>query len=391
MESIPEIACRTFDNDQSGLVVCDPTQSREGTSYASAAVAGAALLVRDFFQQGYYPNGEQPSGVQVPAVSGALVKATLVASADWVGAGNAPGLNLTREYRFNNEQGYGRVQLDNVLPLRSWSKSPSRMIVADGGIAGGRLDIPGLTGSINTSVAQIDTGTFQVCDDTKELRIALAWIDPYNASGLLDRNLDLELIAPSNKVYYGNYFTDDNNRSGASGAGENCPNGHLTGSATSKDDSPFSLETCANSVRDNANPTEAIMLSPDARNDGSALSADKQTEIGTWTVKVRTGVGTSSGVQRYAVVVSGGVCASNSGGVSVSLDQAEYPCKGQAKIRIVDGSAPSPSAVQNGTAVELLAPSVILVTPPFAASNPAYVYDSDPPTSRARRTVRFSG
>ncbi len=52
-----EFACRSNDNDQTGLVECDLTQGIEGTSFSAPAAAGAALLVRDYFAQGFYPTG----------------------------------------------------------------------------------------------------------------------------------------------------------------------------------------------------------------------------------------------------------------------------------------------------------------------------------------------
>jgi len=78
-------ACRTNDNDQSDPVECDLVQSLSSTSFAAAAASGAALLVRDWFQQGFYPDGTASNAGnaadQVPNVSGALVKAVLVTSA----------------------------------------------------------------------------------------------------------------------------------------------------------------------------------------------------------------------------------------------------------------------------------------------------------------------
>ncbi len=327
-----EYSCRSVDNNQIGTPECDLSQGIFGTSFSSPAAAGAAMLVRDYFGQGFYPDGtsSNPGNAAdvVTALSGAAVKAVLIASADWMDDStpavptNRRGGNLFANYRFNNEQGYGRVQLNNALPLQNYNSSPTGMLIADGGITGGRLDIAGLTGDVDTGLAQTDTGTFTVCNDAQELRVSLVWID--SSGNLLNRNLDLEVQAPSGKIYYGNYFTDDDNKNQVIDAGEDCPNAHLTGSVTSLDESPWSLETCANSDRDNTNPTEAVYLSPDARNDtrASGFEADKQTEVGTWTVRVRTGTPTTAAVQRYAVVVTGGVCAAS----AVQLDSGSYVC-----------------------------------------------------------------
>src|SRR5262249_40064108 len=163
------------------------------------------LLIRDYFQQGFYPDGVSTNtgnaSDQVLNVSGALVKATLVASAvflDRRGQGPAPGGTVTTAYRFNNEQGYGGIDLDKVLPLKSWSKSPTGLIVADGGIAGGRNDT-GLSGTANSGVTET-WSQLNVCDKNQELRVALAWIEDSGDS--LVHDLDLELQSPSGRVYY---------------------------------------------------------------------------------------------------------------------------------------------------------------------------------------------
>jgi hypothetical protein len=52
-----EFHCRTQDNDQAEPVECDLVRGQSGTSFSSAAAAGAAMLVRDYFLQGTYPDG----------------------------------------------------------------------------------------------------------------------------------------------------------------------------------------------------------------------------------------------------------------------------------------------------------------------------------------------
>jgi len=348
-----EYSCLSSDNNQANPVECDVIQQRDGTSFSSPAAAGAALLVRDYFAQGFYPDGTAGNpgnaGDRVANISGALVKALLVASADWLDASdpdpnipdtNASGGNLSKDYRFNNEQGYGRIQLSNALPLQSSGLTPIGLIVSDGAQAGSRVDISGLDGAINVAAAQTDTGTFTVCDDSKELRVALVWIDATGEN--LVNNLDLELCPPSNptctvsgttnvtsKVYYGNYFTDDNNKNDLIDAGEECNFTFLTGAQSNFDSSPWSMPACSNSAggKDARNPVEAIFLSPDARLDGTGANADKQTETGTWTVKVKAVSGTNVN-QKYAVVVTGGVCS----GSSVQFDASSVHCNDGARV-----------------------------------------------------------
>jgi hypothetical protein len=80
----------------------------QGTSFATPLVAGAAVLLRQWFMKGNYG-----SGSFVP--SGALLKAMLIHS------GQAMSTVLRQDGSLRNTdfgdytQGYGRVQLDRVL------------------------------------------------------------------------------------------------------------------------------------------------------------------------------------------------------------------------------------------------------------------------------------
>ncbi len=313
---LSEYSCRTNDNDQNNPVECDVMLGVAGTSFASPAAAGAALLVRDYFVQGFYPDGTASNTLnaadQVPNISGALVKAILIASADFLNYPcylGDPSCTISTanptKYRFNNEQGYGRVQLNNILPLLTYP-SPVGLIVADGGMVGGvnNTSFSGTAGAGTT-----ETYTFTISDTTKELRVGLAWIE--DASDALANDLDLELVSPSGKIYWGNYFTDDNDRDRQSDVGEDCAVAPWEALATA-DFYPWSLPTCANSMRDTKNPTEAIFLSPHPDytvGAGSTLpdpDPKNQLEAGSWTLKV-IGRTVPAGSQKYAVAIAGPV------------------------------------------------------------------------------------
>ena len=95
-------SCRNNDNGQETPVTCTLDEQiivEAGTSFAAPAVAGSALLVRDYFAQGFYPDGTSANldntGDLVPNVSGALVKAALIASGEWL-RGFGPGFRGAR-------------------------------------------------------------------------------------------------------------------------------------------------------------------------------------------------------------------------------------------------------------------------------------------------------
>ena len=74
---------------------------------------------REYFMKGFYPSGqENPSDVFTP--SGALLKAMLVSSARGleriVDESDSGSISITQITKYpSNDQGYGRIQLDNVL------------------------------------------------------------------------------------------------------------------------------------------------------------------------------------------------------------------------------------------------------------------------------------
>ena len=378
-----EFACRSNDNDQNDPVQCDIIQGVEGTSFSSPAAAGTGLVVRDYFSQGFYPDKSQNEADRTTSISGALVKAVLVAAADFMDT--PPGANLNDPFRFNNEQGYGRIQLDHALPLENWPDSPSGLIVHDPYSGTSNLSLAASLAP-NTSTST----TFTVCNDTERLAISLAWTDDTDPNGDLINDLNLTVVSPTGKEYRGNYFTDDGNRSGLLEDSllykEDCPPlGSRTNSAV-LDVYAWSIPVCQNTkipglsdiggTFDRTNPTEAIFLSPDPEGNNNVdgyipeyfdgicdgLSSNpggvngfglcsndqdcsstapstvptdfcnggtKQPEIGDWTITVAS-ANTSSTVQDFAVVITGGVCL----GSSVRFNQGSYSCNQEALVQV---------------------------------------------------------
>lgn len=139
-----------------------------GTSMATPLAAGAAALVREYLRK--VEKIENPSA--------ALIKAALVAGAKRIHS-NAPRSSI-----YDNEQGYGRLNLDAVLA----PQSPTRAIF--------REISPGLETGQNYLLA------FQVESNAAPLRITLAYTD-YPGRSLVN-NLNLILRSPSGRIYAGN-------------------------------------------------------------------------------------------------------------------------------------------------------------------------------------------
>lgn len=157
-----------------------------GTSMACPAVAGAGLLVRQYYREGYYPSGAAvPADGFIP--SGALIKATLINSA--VDVTGIAGFPSTRE-------GWGRVLLENALYFIG---DVRRLIVlAD------RRNAAGMT------TGQVATHNFTVSNSSQPLEVTLVWTEKeatLNANPAYINNLNLELVAPGGATYLGNVFS----------------------------------------------------------------------------------------------------------------------------------------------------------------------------------------
>jgi hypothetical protein len=424
-----EFTCRSNDNSQSDPVECDVISGQISTSYANAAAAGAGLLVRDYFAQGFYPDGTNTNpgnaADQVSTISGALLKAILITSADWM---NQPGTvvsqqptnaqfgttpdffgfqgALTRKFRGNREQGYGRIILTSALPLQTSPSTVSGLIVGDGGgapaglINSTTLNLkvdPGAdsrTCSLDPSTSCTSdadcTGigtcvpyTLNVCDTSQPLTVAISWIDP-SITEVNARDLNLELTSPSGRVYIGNFFTDDINDDAAITGSEECtysgqpwPADSVAGAV---DTGPWSLPisgtgvTCTSATAhvDTVNNVEAIFLSPDSRlngiNDDPATAPnealDNQIEQGAWKVNVKAAAG-NSGAQNYSIAIAGGVCLGSAARIQkvLPLNQlagGSLTCNDSAVVTI-DETATASDPIGNLTTAEIASRTTIQV------------------------------
>jgi hypothetical protein len=131
-----------------------------GTSMAAPLAAGAAALVRQFYQE---EKKHDPSA--------ALVKATLVNSAT----------NMTPSSpRPDNNQGWGRINLEYSL----FPPAPREFLYYD--------EPNGLSEDI------YDLVNFEVTDSNEELRVTLVWTDP--PENTIQNDLDISLTEPNTVV-----------------------------------------------------------------------------------------------------------------------------------------------------------------------------------------------
>ncbi|HKY33638.1 MAG TPA: thrombospondin type 3 repeat-containing protein [Candidatus Polarisedimenticolia bacterium] len=187
-------------------------QGRAGTSVSSGKIAGAALQIRDYLAKGFYPTGAAVVGDREPDVSGSLVKALLINSADFASNGPVLASCLGRgPILCPTEQGYGKVELANTLPLTTYRAErrtannsnvapvpnvPQGLLLVDEYFDGGARGV-GSDGSA-TGIGVVPVGgsvsfDFYRRHGNDQIRISLAW---YDAEGeTLKNDLDLEVIS----------------------------------------------------------------------------------------------------------------------------------------------------------------------------------------------------
>lgn len=149
-----------------------------GTSMAAPFVSGASALIADWWAQ-------EGRGIPSPA----MVKALLMNGATSMVGGDDGNSGLVQDIP-NNQQGWGRVNLDEVI------YPALETIYRD------QVDVLSNTGETFT----LNVG---VADPTKPLKISLVWSDAagaINANPALVNDLNLKVVSGS-ATYFGNQFT----------------------------------------------------------------------------------------------------------------------------------------------------------------------------------------
>jgi hypothetical protein len=155
---------------------------RAGTSMAQPVVSGAALLIRQYFEEAFYPCGYKGCG-QSLSPSGSLVKAVLMNGATFkkVVAHASYGYIKTDQplSPYDNTQGFGAANLLLSLPLRN--NNDFGMFVTDKTLL--RL------GQYHSFELKMD-----LHDCKSDLSVTLAWTDPpatIGCTSCLVNDLDL--------------------------------------------------------------------------------------------------------------------------------------------------------------------------------------------------------
>lgn len=250
-----------------------------GTSYATPAAAAAAAIVRQYFIDGWYPAG-RPVAADSMTPSAALIRAMLIASGAQV-TGTGTVARSSSDTWPNNEQGFGRILLSNVLPIAA-AGDTFRTQVVDG------------TAGLLTGDQAVYTFHVGVAGN---VRFVLTWSDYPGALGAakaLVNDLDLEVTAPDGTVYRGNHFA------------------------------PFAQgQSLAGGTFDTTNVEEAVLV--------------KNAMAGDWSVRI-IGANVPVGPQPFALVATGRLDGSYG---RVILDRPAYSEADTIRISVEDSDATS--------------------------------------------------
>jgi hypothetical protein len=201
----------TTNNMDDNCDVDPPGSITMGTSFSSPLTAGAATLARQYFTDGFWHSGKADleNGFNP---TNALVKAAIVN-----GAAPLSGVIIGMQGNFplsqppSCEQGWGRVNLENVLHF----EGEERVTIVLNDTPNPAPGNPMLTAQpppFPYATDPLATGDefgweLPACTPGSLLKITLAWSDPPAATGAavaLINDLDLEVEAPNNDTYLGN-------------------------------------------------------------------------------------------------------------------------------------------------------------------------------------------
>jgi len=164
-----------------------------GTSMSVPVVSGALALIRQYFMEGFFPYGYRNSASAFTP-SGALLKAIVISGGHrmtgYVDKGTSDG-DLLYEYASvnngfpNNIQGFGRLQLSNVLKFEN--RSNFEVLIA--GVSDGSYTAPAID-----IVDEVHQYRLCILGDDSSVKVTVVWMDypaEVGASKALVNDLDL--------------------------------------------------------------------------------------------------------------------------------------------------------------------------------------------------------
>ena len=162
-----------------------------GTSFSSPYLLGVGALIRDYFEKGMWPSGViTPDDAFAP--SGALVKAALINSGDFVE--NCDGCTFSG---LMGSMGMGRTNLSSTLAIDGDTRTPPGTRIVDRGMSNGLV-----TGGVFEEWIEIE-------DPAVPVKITLVWVD--RPGSTLTNDLRLVVIGPAEddgQTYNGNNFEE---------------------------------------------------------------------------------------------------------------------------------------------------------------------------------------
>lgn len=346
-------ACRSEDEgteDQTGVAVCRDSGNQQGTSFAAPNMAGAAALVRDYFQKGFYPDGTDQNSSnaadQVGALSAHALRAILITSAIPI----TTGRTFVPPDRFNNIWGYGQVVLSRALPLSGDPETVSGLIIHDdpGDIDknAGNDGVSDLDFTPTIAPSSEQSSIVEVLSDEEDLVVALTWLEEEGVlgGGAMINDIDLRVeycgtdssCATVENTWYGNIFSEDFDRDGDADFDiEGSPEFALTGYHYSIDsDTVIAVNgSLPAGFKDPSNNNEAVFIprveTPsivDQNGDGAPDIAELAP--GFYRIVVEHVSGPDSPL--FAVAIAGPVAA----GSSVRLDTNPLACNSEVGITV---------------------------------------------------------
>ena len=143
----------------------DGLLSMEGTSMAAPALAGAAAIIRQYFNQGYYPSGQRNVNDIIDNPSSALIKGVIMNGAQYVLGVQNEDIGITPVSPYDETQNFGRVSLKDSLYIAG--KTDVQLKIFD------REVIEDTKSNVYTLAIDKSQG----CSNTK-LSVTLLWNEP---------------------------------------------------------------------------------------------------------------------------------------------------------------------------------------------------------------------